>query len=398
MEYTYQFYTGGYGEIAAESFDTSSINDTIRDTIREIFGITGPGDVIIGWNSRSDSLYRDAIELVHSEGKRVWLWLPVFSELPAVEAADPAISYLGRPQQGVQIFEGEDFRFACPSSAHNRGIAFKLYEKHFSHLPFDGVFLDKIRHASFAGGLENGFGCFCGECKAAYARHGVDAVAIAAMIKEIFDGGSGGGDFDSVIGGGANAAFIPASMDNGVYHYENMAIDKFYQAKTKIITEAVANLSGRFRAIGMDVALDVFAPLLSYFVGQDIRALANHASFIKPMVYRITKAPAGLPFELSWLNQCICPGSHTAASLLERIWDCVDLCSEKCMEAQIGALSLSLDKLRPGFEINIVPGICESSPAYVASTKGLLERLGHTNAVLCWNMLAGTGNNLAALI
>ena len=47
--------------------------------------------------------------------------------------------------------------------------------------------------------------------------------------------------------------------------------------------------------------MDTFAPYLAYFAGQDMKLLASMADFIKPMMYRITNAPAGMPFETDCL-------------------------------------------------------------------------------------------------
>ncbi|MDR0325869.1 MAG: hypothetical protein LBI19_07245 [Oscillospiraceae bacterium] len=280
---------------------------------------------------------------------------------------------MGREQQGFEIMPGEDFQFACPTNAHNIEIAYTLYRRHFAHLPFDGVFLDKIRHASFAGGLENGLGCFCESCRDVYARQGVDADEIVQLIRN------------------NPAAFLPADMRKCIYRFENEAVDRFYQAKANIITSAVAALTDRFLEHRLPVALDVFAPLLAYLVGQDLLALSVRAAFIKPMIYCITHAPAGLPFELKWLRDCFAPHD-----ILARMGGDIDtLCSKESVKAQLR--ELKPDTLRPGFEINIVPDICESSPGYVASFAALLAESGFANAVLSWNLLGASGDNLKAL-
>jgi hypothetical protein len=48
-----------------------------------------------------------------------------------------------------------------------------IFEKEFSSVPFNGIFLDKIRYPSFANcrpgnGLETVFSCFCNFCMAKY--------------------------------------------------------------------------------------------------------------------------------------------------------------------------------------------------------------------------------------
>ena len=387
MEYTYQFFTGGF-EAVTSGLDALA-------ALRDVYSRAGPGDVIIGWSASFDQ-YGLAADFVHRAGKKIWLWLPVFSELPACSAPDPCVSYLGRPQRGLGGFGGEDFRFVCPSSKRNRGIVYELYERHFAHLPFDGVFLDKIRHASFAGGAENGFGCFCKKCAVFYAGKGVDAGEIAELIKRDM------------------AAFLPSRLENGVYRYDNPAADGFCREKAGLITAAVTDVCVLFQSRRLITSLDVFAPLLAPLAGQDIPALARAAkceahsaaapaalqttaSFVKPMLYRITGAPAGLPYEISMLNGSFRPCGADAEQALKAVWGISNLYSDECMKEQLRRLGLSAASLRPGFEVNILKGICDSTPEYAAYTGSLLARLGYTNAVLSWNMFSDTGGNIDSL-
>jgi hypothetical protein len=313
---------------------------------------------------------------VHSHNKKCWLWLPVFSDLPDLFQPEDAIGCDGKAQRSPADISG--FRFACPSSPRNINIAYEMYMRDFSGLPFDGVFLDRIRHASFASGLADSFGCFCDSCKAAYAERGVDLDEISGLIHS------------------NPAAMLPGSIENpaGVYGFENEAVGKFYKAKADIIEAAVIRLVKLFTEKGLEVALDVFAPTLAYLVGQNLPALAAHVTFIKPMFYRITDAPAGLPYELKWLKRSYLVHGKDTDGLLKHLWGTDDLLSDEIMEAQLKALA---GKLRPGFEINCVPGICESDGDYVRGTAALISRSGADNAVLSWNLLSASGGNLEAL-
>ncbi|MDR1663559.1 MAG: hypothetical protein LBR83_01365 [Clostridiales bacterium] len=341
--------------------------------LRNAYAFPGPGDVIIGWNP-AYPFYNEVLDIVHAEGKRCWLWLPVFSELPAEFAPVYSVGFNGKPQRGLSVMPGEDFRFACPSTPRNLNIAYEIYKRDFSRFPFDGVFLDKIRHASFAGGLTDGFGCFCASCREAYAIRGVDLHETVKLIRE------------------NPAAFLPDSTDGaGIYHCADPLAEKFFAAKADIITVAVAGLSARFQKRGLQVGLDVFAPLLAYFTGQDIPRLSKHAAFVKPMFYRITRAPAGLPFELDGMRESFLPCGADAAEILRRLWRSGDLCSAECMGAQLKSLISECparQKFRPGFEIVHIPGICESNPAYIRETASLLENSGISDAVLCWDLLS----------
>jgi hypothetical protein len=51
--------------------------------------------------------------------------------------------------------------------------------------------------------------------------------------------------------------------------------------------------------------MDLYAPFMAPFVGQDYEILARHADFIKPMLYRQTFAPAGMGFEYDLLRKAV---------------------------------------------------------------------------------------------
>ncbi|MDR1688439.1 MAG: hypothetical protein LBS21_07490 [Clostridiales bacterium] len=367
MEFTYQIFTGNFYSPVPET--------PPAQVLREAYKLTGAGDVIIGCNTQNDC-YREVIDIAHGAGKNCWLWLPVFSELPEDTKPEYATDLYSNVQRGKSVIPGENFRFVCPSSLHNQDISFNLYVKHFSGLRFDGVFLDKIRHASFAGGFSEGFGCFCESCRANYAKRGVNIEEISAMIRE-------------------NAAdFLPCSARP--YSFSNPAAAAFYAAKADIITSAVLRISEKFENIGLKTALDVFMPMFAYFTGQDIPALSSKASFIKPMCYRITHAPAGIPYEIDGMRETFAQSGADVKNLLLRLWETDDLCSFNCAQTQLNLLSCC--EVRPGFEINFVEGICESGANYVTETAESLKNAGIKNAALCWNLLSpGALENLKAL-
>ena len=369
MEYAYQFFTGGFGA----DRDDRDAGAALVDLYRRM----GPGDVIAGWRA-PDGRYRVMAEIAHDAGRRLWLWLPVFSELPESSGAAPSVSYKNVLQKGLSGFPGEDFKFVCPSDKKNIAIAYELYARYFAKYDFDGVFLDKIRHASFAGGPENGLGCFCERCVAAYAERGVDARAAARLF-----------EYDP-------AAFIPARVNDCAYRFEDAAADDFFRAKAGVVSEAVTSVVKMFSAIGLEAALDVFAPATAYFVGQDLGALGKIASFIKPMFYRVTRAPAGLTYELDALRAAYGPRADVIKAL-NKIWGTDDLCSDGAARSMLASLKNCGGVFRPGFEINVVKNICESSPGYAASSVSIIEDAGFDKTVLCWDLFGDTAANLRAL-
>lgn len=370
MRYTLQVFTGN-----AQA--TPPAPQDIVDAVRRAAGLLPVQDVILGWNT-DFSLYEAVLPAIAGMGLRAWLWLPVFSEVPARESPSPAISYQGTPQRGVTAIPGEDFRFVCPSSEANQDIAVNTYRRHFAALPWHGVFLDKVRHASFAGGFADGFGCFCDACRGQYRRMNVDPDAIAHRI------------------GAQPTAMLPTGDEGASYTFADADIARFYRAKMDIITGAVRRIADAFRAEGLAVGLDVFAPSLAPMVGQDLRALGEIADFLKPMLYCVTHAPAGIPYEVKAYRGSFAADGHTDASAaLTGIWR--GAWDGRSMDYARELAQPWKHTLRPGFEINVLPGICQSSPTYVTDTARALEGAGITQAVLSWNLLQNTGDNLQAL-
>ena len=372
MEYILQIMLGTFMQ---KPPDTEKVLRTLEQTYDRI----GPQDIIVGWTTENES-YKQLLDFVHSNGKKVWLWLPVFSELPGDLSPDPTYNYLGNLQKGLEVLPNEDFRFVCPSSLHNQMLSLRLFDRHFSSLSLDGVFLDKIRHASFAGGLEHAFGCFCPNCQKRYAEVGVNMGQIRHLLEEHPE------------------AFFPSALDGLRYRFDHPEVDRFYRAKADIITDAAEKIAAGFRDRGLMVAFDVFAPVVAYFMGQDIEKLSKEASFMKPMMYRITHAPAGLPFELEHLDQAFASSGYKAASLLQRIWDKESMCSADAADEQIARMQGSCAaSVYPGYEINGIPGICDNTPDYAAECAKRYSKLGVEKSVLSWNLLADTDRNISGL-
>ncbi|MDR2599305.1 MAG: putative glycoside hydrolase, partial [Oscillospiraceae bacterium] len=146
---------------------------------------------------------------------------------------------------------------------------------------------------------------------------------------------------------------------------------------------------------GLSVALDLFAPVLAYLVGQDIPELSKNVDFIKPMFYRITNAPAGIPFELKGYLDSFKAVNVDATGVLEKCWLQDNLCSDVAFERQL--FLLYNKETRPGIEVNIVDGICDNTPEYVSQSINVLKRTGFSEPVLSWNLLNDVGSNLDVL-
>jgi len=355
-----QAFTGGFASPA----DHSGIAARLAST----GNATGADALIIGWNAGAP--YDDVVSRLHGQQKEVFLWLPVFSEYG--DDAAVALDYSGERHKGAVSGADDDFTFACPAAPGNIGLAAEYYDRHFGGFGFDGVFLDKIRFSSFAGGFRSGMGCFCQECRDFYESEGVDTAAFVEMME------SGRKDF-----------LVPSALHGMRYAFEDPLIDSLFRARARLITASVRKVADMFRQRGLKVGLDVFAPPLSYWVGQDCGALGGFADFIKPMIYRVTDAPAGIPYELRHMKAELTENGCDIGNTLEKLWGTDDLTSGSCFVRQLESLEGAPCPVYPGVEVNRA-AFCGTDAAYVESALEAIGGSGMAGCVLSWNVLADT--------
>lgn len=342
-------------------FSKSEDMTDLRVKIQQIFDKLNCEAVIAGWNT-SPEPYRVIIEEAKIRGKDVYLWLPVFSEEEEAFPALPALDQKGHPHVPMGSQGSESFAFFCPSALGNRTRIINIFEKYFSHLGFDGVFLDKIRTASFANGFYAALGCCCPLCQSHYrSAANVDMTDIAHRKRN---------------------NFLPSKIQGPTYEFSDPEVNRFFMAKAENISGAVKDLSRIFQSHNLKVGLDVYAPAYAYFVGQDIRKLSIHSDFIKPMMYRITEAPAGIPFEQRYLEQELEDTQHRVSAY----WGSPE--SFQGLKNQIESLAGCNCPIYPGFEANYVDPICLNTGAYLTQNLRDFKELRAKGLVFSWNMLS----------
>jgi len=161
------------------------------------------------------------------------------------------------------------------------------------------------------------------------------------------------------------------------FSFENPVAAGFFRAKGHIVSGAVAAIADSLRARGLEVGMDLYAPFMAPFVGQDYEILASHADFIKPMLYRQTFAPAGMGFEYDLLKAAV-PG---AAGYPEFRMD-LDF-----LNSQLEAMEPYACAKYPGIEINYREGVVPTSPEYVTESLKAVTGHGFEGAVLSWNIM-----------
>ena len=316
--------------------------------------------VIIGWSLDQD-IYRQVGEYLHARDIRMLLWLPVFAETEEVCDNSLAVDLWGAVPANYDLTAGEGFRFNCPSDPENAARIVGIYDRWFSDCGFDGVFLDRIRTQSFVGGTGGVLSCGCPLCTERFAAEGIDLETVKAEWE------AQGDNFLSVTG------YTPAEG----FHFENPVAAAFFQAKGHVVSQAVGAIADSLRSRGLEIGMDLYAPFMAPFVGQDYAILSRHADFIKPMLYRQTNAPAGMGFEYELLRKAA-PGATGYPDFTMNV---------AFLESQLEAMAPYPCGKYPGIEINYREGVAPTTPAYVTESVGAVTRYGFDGAVLSWNIM-----------
>lgn len=364
MKYIIQIFTGGW----------HNQNYTPEQIIGRLETVTSRipvQSVILGWNINRE-LYKTVNTYLSSKQIESFLWLPVFSEISELFPGPQTVDIFGQKTQNLVLQEGENFAFSCPSSAQNIENVKRVYEEYFGGCGFDGVFLDKIRGQSFVGGTTGVLSCGCENCRQRFLQNGLDLNTLKKVYEtkkdHLFD----------------TQGYQPGKG----FLFSDPAAEQFFTVKSEIIAEQVNTLCRWFHARGMKTGLDLYAPLLSRFTGQDYALITEEADFIKPMMYRRTEAPAGIGYEYTLLKECIpqadgYPDIHTDEAFLNR------------QLAEMKDLPVSV---YPGIEINYREDIARTDPEYIRASLQAVRDCGMAGAVLAWDVMLAPDEHLDALI
>lgn len=338
--------------------------------IQEVNALIPVRKVIIGW-SLDKQVYRQVGEYLHANGIKMLLWLPVFAETEEMCDNEPAVDLAGEIPANYDLAAGEGFRFNCPTRPETAENVVAIYDDNFQDCGFDGVFLDRIRTQSFVSGVSGVLSCGCPVCKEYFKAEGVDLDAVqAAWIEK-------GDAFFSV------TAYSP---EDG-FTFADPRAEAYFKAKGHVVSHAVAAIADSFRGRGLEVGMDLYAPFMAQFVGQDYGILSQNADFIKPMLYRQTFAPAGMGFEYDLLRKAV-PG---ATGYPEFTMD-VDF-----LDSQLKAMEPYACGKYPGIEINYRAKVAPTSPEYVTESLEAVMRHGFDGAVLSWNIMQAPDSHISCL-
>lgn len=351
-KYSVQLHTGSFTKAAYTS-------EEIMEQCKRILQQIPIKHMILGWNT-DHALNQELVTFFHEHHINVLLWLPVLAEGEDLCEMKQMETLHHQTGTGINGVGEERFSFACPSDLHNAHAIIKLYEEHFADIPFDGVFLDKIRFASFANGYEEGFGCFCETCEKQMIS--VDLPYIKDLITH-HDKKLLRGEYD----------------DNGRYHFADYQVNTFYKRRSQMITDLVFKLAAYFNSRKLIVGADVYAPILAYHVGQNIKEIGKLVDFVKPMLYTHTQAPAGIGFEYhAYIQHFETPEPFTKHFPEGPL-------SHQSLHRQLDYLSNLAANVVPSIEINPITGICDVSREDVMDRLSLFSH--YSTIALSWDIM-----------
>jgi hypothetical protein len=247
-------------------------------------------DILIVGAEEIPDLFRALTDRTVRRTARVFLWYNLLSDIPDMQPADLVVNWRGERSRGWAGWEAEGanvretFRFACQNNPQARQKTLARISELLARYPFDGVFLDKMRFPSPANGIHEVISCFCGHCRQEAARSGLDLDAVA----ELFERGQ--------LSGAGTRAGAMSRIDMLVEPAS--PVGRFVHFRCDSINGLVAAAWNEVERLGRMVALDLFAPSLAPFVGQDYSTLSRYCAWAKPMTYRTALGPASLRLEI----------------------------------------------------------------------------------------------------
>ena len=378
-------------EITVQIFSGSFLEETasckqIEKKLDFVLSRMAISKVIMGW-SPYPYLYENTASYLAKKNIDFYLWFPVFSENSGLTELGPLIDYKGEHIHSRGEHCNEDFIFCCPNNEQNIEKILEKFEQKYNSIPFTGVFLDRIRYSSFANGqgfgygFRNVFSCFCPHCLEYYKKgnFNIDQLKEALSCQTSLPLG------------------ITGYSGNGAYTFENSIISDFFSLKAGIIYKSLSRICRYFREKGLGIGFDVFAPFLSPFVGQDSVSLSGLCDFIKPMMYRATSAPAGIPFELEALLR----ETNVNTNNRKNYYDLMNINPDKKpfdLAFTINELqnlnASSVCPVHAGIEINRKKNLADVHPGYIEETINAYTGTGIRGFALSWNILDAPEENI----
>lgn len=378
--YHYQIFLGGAG----------GRGYSMEDIMEHLPSTDAVKALIVGWTEEKD-VYEKLREYTKPYGIELWLWFPVFSEHSTQASFPPQCSIETKRAFGAAVFDGDEtFDFCCPSDPALPGKLMHIYDRFYCDLGFDGIFLDRIRYPSLTMGIPALFGCMCPQCLSWFRERGLSEGEIMDSyyrLKQRIE--------DSLC---KNPLGL-LSYDDGTYCFDDPVLNRLIELRQCRITETVSQVVEVFRRKKLKIGMDLFAPFLAPFVGQDYRKLGQMADLVKPMLYRLTDTPAGMGYEVEAIWRAVACGNEETdrerKEFLQSFYGIAkDTTRKELFENELRIVhgfekeAWHKGKIIPGIELHTVAEKEAISCDELEETIQMLEEEGFTERVACWDLMS----------
>jgi hypothetical protein len=347
--------------------------------------------LLIGWHLPARLLEACRKE-AERQGMRFMRWHPLLTGDDLFHPGSKC-QVIGARGHTVPGYQGKpEFTFACPNHPEVQEALSQRMEELLKEGVYQGFFLDRIRFPSPAAHPLDDLGCFCEHCRTKAAAAGLDLEQVRKTIMELDETSPGRQSLVRTLISAAHAH--PAGE-------RRRSLQDFLEFRKQSVNDLAAMLCQTLRHAGMEIGLDCFSPSLACMVGQDLGALSDHVDWIKVMSYAHTRAPAGIPYELSVFSDYLTrAGDLPPARLLDWISNTIDLplpATRRLLEKN-GISSTALEKelrrgvqacrvpLLAGIELVQIEGVTALDDEQITSDLEAARRAGTAGLSISWDL------------
>ncbi|MEA3334433.1 MAG: class I SAM-dependent methyltransferase [Chloroflexota bacterium] len=373
--------------------DISSLPEaSVRRILRQALNCLPIDILIIGWDL-PDSLINACAEESARTGTRLYLWHPLLTgsaNFP-IKKEWRTIGLAGEPVPGYRNLP--EFTFLCPNRTDTADAMLENLGRALARGPFDGLFLDRIRFPSPAEDPGRYLACFCQGCQRTAAVEGLHLGEVRSATRSLLSSKEG------------RRRLLRLLLDctpSDSQDERATAVQRFMLFRSRVISRFIESAASQARQAGFSIGLDCFSPCLAPMVGQDLSVLGRSNGWVKLMTYGHAMGPAGIPFELINLANCLVDNGDTSeqealAWLAEETALDLPATIETFRDRGLPPQSLAKEIRRAhrlgvrtayaGIELLDAPGIADLNNQQIQTDLDAFLDAGADGLVLSWDLL-----------
>ncbi len=238
--------------------------------------------------SHNPEINKSILNHCRKQGIEVYLWYKVLSDNDIIpendELVEDAWGKKGAGETGLwsQIFDADEaFLFGCPENAKYNRLVLNKCRQELENNHYDGLFADILGFPLASLGIEALFTCFCPSCLALDSRM-QEWRNSCREVKE----------------------YIASCTDNDLRRHgsfggmaRHLGTDQWFEFRMSSITRLTARYADLAGEMRIPLGLDVLAPALARWSGQNYAELGKLVSWLKPRIYCHIYGPSSIPLE-----------------------------------------------------------------------------------------------------